>query len=187
MLADHHPPAPVLLQRVREELEALKQQAPAVTAAPAPAAVVAPAAPAKEAAAAPAEEEEEEGGSAFAALNLVGILAAGGLYGYQTIQKKEAAEAEAAYQAKLEAGEALGHIHVILHRWMLLGVTRCGVVTLLCLQWMLLGWDTMRCGGSRGWPDVRSTQLALPAAARHPNPVHCLPHPALQSVATCRS
>ncbi|PRW44327.1 flagellar attachment zone 1-like [Chlorella sorokiniana] len=95
------------LQRVRQELEALKSQAPAVTAAPAPAAPAAVvAAPAKEAAAPAAEEEEEEeeeGGSAFAALNLVGILAAGGLYGYQTIQKKQAAEAEEAYKAKLEA------------------------------------------------------------------------------------
>lgn len=91
-------------QRVRQELEALKSQAPAVTAAPAPAAPAAVVAPAPAAPAAPAEEEEE-GGSAFAALNLVGILAAGGLFGYQTIQKKQAAEAEAAYQTKLEAGE----------------------------------------------------------------------------------
>ncbi len=99
---------PTCLQRVRQELEALKSQAPAVQAAPALVAPVTPAEPAAAPAAAAAakeEEEEEEGGSAFAALNLVGILAAGGLYGYQTIQKKQTAEAEAAYQAKLEAGE----------------------------------------------------------------------------------
>lgn len=80
------------LQRVRQELEAtqaaLKERAataapaltaaptavPALTAAPTPAPVAAPAVEA---------EEEEEGGSAFAALNLVGIIAAGGLIGYQ--------------------------------------------------------------------------------------------------------
>ena len=105
--ARHSPPPSNQSQRVRQELEALKSQgpsaAPALQAAPAPApAAVAPSAPAPAAAEA---EEAEEGGSAFAALNLVGILAAGGLYGYQTIQKKQAAEAEAAYQQKLKAGE----------------------------------------------------------------------------------
>lgn len=94
------------LQRVRQELEALKKapSAPALSApalsAPSPAAAPAP----KPAAAPAAAEEEEGGGGAFAALNLVGILAAGGLYGYLTIQKKVAAEAEEAFQAKLTAG-----------------------------------------------------------------------------------
>ena len=114
------------LQRVRQQLEATQQKlltAPAV-AAPAAAPVAAPvaapaaapvAAPVADPTAAPAaapaaaqDEEEEGGGSAFAALNLVGILAAGGLYGYSTIQKKQAAEAEAAFQSKLAEGALAG-------------------------------------------------------------------------------
>jgi hypothetical protein len=50
-------------------------------------------------------EEEEVGGSGLAALNLVGILAAGGLAGYLTIQKKEAQESEEQLQQKLQSGE----------------------------------------------------------------------------------
>lgn len=109
------------LQKIKQQLEAAEQELKAKAAAPAPVLVApppppvaAPAAPAPEPAPAPAPAavpaapaEEEEGGSAFAALNLVGILAAGGLYGYLSIQKKQAAEAEVAYQQKLESGAGL--------------------------------------------------------------------------------
>lgn len=110
------------LQRVRQELEATKQKAaapssapvlaaPTLTAppAPAPAVVRVPPPPVATPAPAPAaveEEEGEEGGSAFGALNLVGILAAGGLAGYLSLQKKEAQETEAEYQLKLQSGAA---------------------------------------------------------------------------------
>jgi uncharacterized membrane protein YebE (DUF533 family) len=50
------------------------------------------------------EEEETGGGGAFAALNMVGILAAGGLLGYLSIQKKESQETEAEYQKRLQSG-----------------------------------------------------------------------------------
>ena len=102
-------PAPTLVAPAAPV--AVPAPAPAVEPTPAPA----PAAAAPAPAAAPvqqqqsvvreAEEAEEEGGSLFGALNLVGILAAGGLYGYLSIQKKQAAEAEAAFQQKLTGGE----------------------------------------------------------------------------------
>ena len=96
----------VELQRLRQELESTQQQqrqqpaaAAAPAAAPASPSSAAPTAPA--AAPAAAEEEEEGGGGAMGALNLVGILAAGGLGGYLTIQRREAEAAESAFQTQL--------------------------------------------------------------------------------------
>ena len=74
---------------------------PPAPAAPQAAKAVAPAAAAK-------EEAEEEGGggggSAFGALNLVGIIAAGGLTGYLSLQRKDAEQAQASFEKQLTTG-----------------------------------------------------------------------------------
>jgi hypothetical protein len=102
------PAAPVAVPAPAPAVEPMSAPTPAPTAAaPAPARAAAPVQQ-QQATVREAEEAEDEGGSLFGALNLVGILAAGGLYGYLSIQKKQAAEAEAAFQQKLTGGERGG-------------------------------------------------------------------------------
>ena len=91
------------VQRLRQELESTQRQLTQRAAAPPPQAATSAPAPPTPAEAPGAVEDEEEGGSAFAALNLVGILAAGGLGGYLTIQRKQAAEAESSLQQQLSS------------------------------------------------------------------------------------
>lgn len=104
-------------ERLRAELEAsqkaLTTGGAARVAAPttsfsAPAAAPAPAAPAvsKPAESSPKpkqEEQKEEESNPISVLNIFGIVAAGVLGGYLTIQNKEKTEVEAAYQTQLKS------------------------------------------------------------------------------------